>query len=113
LGVAAQITNDIQGILDVSGSRNDIYQRKKSLPVIYAWTHGDSHSHITLESIYDQRTQVTPDMEREAKSVLLRVGAIHYAVLVAEVFRQRALSDLRMAQAAGADVRRLKAMIDW
>ena len=113
LGMAAQVTNDIQGILDASGSRNDIYQRKKTLPVIYALTHGDNHSRITLESIYDQATQVTPDTEREAKSVLLGVGAVHYAVLIAEVFRQRALSDLRMAQAAGANVRRLKAMIDW
>ncbi len=113
LGMAAQVTNDIQGILDASGSRNDIYQRKKTLPAIYALTHGDSHSRFVLESIYDQATQVTPDMQREAKSVLLEVGAVHYAVLVAEVFRQHALRDLKTAQAAGANVHRLKAMIDW
>ena len=113
LGMAAQITNDIQGILDATGSRNDICQRKKTLPVVYALTQIDSNSRIALESIYNAGTPATPNMVKEAQSILLGVGAIHYAVLVAEVFRQHALSDLRKVQAAGANVHRLEAMINW
>ena len=113
LGMAAQITNDIQGVLDATGGRNDICQRKKTLPVVYALMQADSHSRVALESLYNGDALITPDMVKEAQSILLGVGAIHYAVLLAEVFRQHALSDLRKVQAAGANVRRLEAMINW
>jgi len=103
LGMAAQITNDIQGI--IRGS--DILNHKITLPVVYALAQSDGKARHQLEITFSRQTELTPDPIR-IRDLLFHLGAVHYATLKMEYYKQRALDILSKAVRAGADVERLK-----
>jgi octaprenyl-diphosphate synthase len=107
LGMAAQITNDIQGIT----REGDILKPKITLPVIYALAQSDRETHNQLESIFSKRYEsvLTPTQVRE---LLFRIGAVHYATIKMELYKQRALDTLPKAKKAGANVERLKLFLE-
>lgn len=103
LGIASQITNDIQGII----SGIDINKRKITLPVIYALSQTDNKAHHHIELAFHKQSEFVPDTT-EIRGLLFYTGAIHYATIKLELYKQRALDTLRKAETVGANVERLK-----
>ncbi|MBI4286608.1 MAG: polyprenyl synthetase family protein [Chloroflexi bacterium] len=103
LGIAVQIANDIHGI----GSGNDIAKRKVTLPVIYALAQTDGDARGQLERAFLRQAEFVPDAQ-EVRDLLFRTGAMHYATVIMELYRQRAGDNLSRARQAGANVERLK-----
>ena len=107
LGMAAQITNDIQGI--IRGS--NILKHKITLPVIYALTQVDGEARNQLERAFRKQSELVSD-PTQIRDLLFRVGAIHYATIKMEFYKQRARDILSEAEAAGARVERLKLFLE-
>ena len=107
LGVASQITNDIQGVIQGS----DIAKRTITLPVIYALTQTDGEIRNQFESAFSKQSESKPDPVR-IKDLLFRTGAIHYATIKMEFYKQRALDILSEAERMGARVKRLKLFLE-
>jgi len=107
LGMAAQITNDIQGI--IRGS--DILKHKMTLPVIYALAQTDGETRNQLELAFGKQSGPVPD-PTQIRDLLFRTGAIHYATVKTEFYRLQALDILSEAEGAGASVERLKLFLE-
>lgn len=103
LGMAAQIANDIQGI--TRGS--DIVKPKITLPVIYALAQTDGKTRDQLENIFVKQSEAVTD-PAQIKDLLLHIGAIHYATVKLEFYKQHALDILSQIESAGPSVERLK-----
>ena len=107
LGMASQIANDIQGI--TCGS--DIVKRKITLPVIYALAQTDGEARNQLEATFVKQSEPMPD-HIQIRDLLFNSGAIHYAMIKMEFYKQRALEILSEAERAGASVKRLKSFLE-
>jgi geranylgeranyl pyrophosphate synthase len=107
LGMAAQIANDIQG----TTRGGDLVRRKITLPLIYALAQTDGDVRSQLELTFSRRSGPQTD-PTEAKDLLFRTGAVHYATVKMEFYKQRALDILAEAEQAGASVERLKLFLE-
>jgi len=107
LGMASQIANDIQGI--TGGS--DLMKRRITLPVIYALVQTDGEIRSQLEAAFRKQCESAPDL-RQIRDLLFGVGAIHYATIKMEFYKQRARDALSEAEVAGASVERLKLFLE-
>jgi len=107
LGMAAQITNDIQGITHSS----DIVKRNITLPVIYALTQADERARNQLELAFRRPSESVLDTA-QIRDLLFHIGAIHYATVKMQLYKQRALDILSEAERAGAIVERLKPFLE-
>ena len=107
LGMAAQITNDIQGI--TRGS--DILKRKITLPVIYALTQADGEARNQLELTFGKQAGPVPD-PTPIKDLLFSTGAVYYATIKMEFYKQRALDILSEAEGEGASIERLNLFLE-
>ena len=107
LGMASQITNDTQG--SIQGS--DILKHKITLPIIYALTQTDGEACNELEIVFRKQSECQPDL-KQIRDLLFRIGAIHYATMKMELYKQRALDSLSEAARAGARVERLNLFLD-
>jgi octaprenyl-diphosphate synthase len=76
LGIASQIGNDIQGI--VNGS--DIAKHKITLPVIYALAHTEGEVHTQLELSFSELCESTFDRE-QVRDLLFEIGAIYHSMM--------------------------------
>jgi geranylgeranyl pyrophosphate synthase len=103
LGMAAQITNDILGV--TRGS--DILKHKITLPVIYVLTQRGGKARNQLELTFSKQSEPMLDAT-QIRDLLFRSGAIHYATIKMELYKQRALDTLSKAERAGARGERLK-----
>ena len=103
LGMAAQITNDIQGV--TCGS--DIVKSKITLPIIYALTQAEEKTRNQLEITFGRQSEPVPD-STQIRDLLLRCGAIHYTTIKMEFYKQLALDSLSEAERVGASVERLE-----
>jgi geranylgeranyl pyrophosphate synthase len=103
LGMASQIANDIQGIT----RGNDILKRKITLPVIYALSQLDIESRHQLELMFNKQSEsaLNPELVRD---LLFRSGAIQYAAIKMELYKQRARDILLQTEVAVASVERLR-----
>jgi competence protein ComQ len=81
LGIATQIANDIQGITH----GNDIAKRKAALPLIYTLTQVDEEA---------QNHSADMNNSEQIRDLLFRTGAIHYATIKMELYKQQALDIL-------------------
>jgi geranylgeranyl diphosphate synthase type I len=107
LGMAAQITNDIQGI--TCGS--DIVKRNITLPVVYALTQSGGEARDQLKRTFRRQAESVPDTA-QIRDLLFRIGAIHYATVKMELYKQRALDILSEAERVGVNVERLKLLLE-
>jgi octaprenyl-diphosphate synthase len=107
LGVASQITNDIQGVIQGS----DIAKRKITLPAIYALTQADSRARNQIKLAFRKPSESVLDTAQIGE-LLFRTGAIHYATIKMEFYKQQALGILSKAEAAGASVERLRLFLE-
>ncbi|MFC2017139.1 polyprenyl synthetase family protein [Chloroflexota bacterium] len=103
VGMVAQISNDIQGIT----RGRDLMKRKITMPIIYALTQTGGQTRNRLESIFFKQSESTLD-PAQIRSLLFRIGAMHYATVKMEFYRQRASDILAEVEQAGASVKRLK-----
>jgi geranylgeranyl diphosphate synthase, type I len=107
LGMASQITNDIQGVTHGS----NVVKRKITLPIIYALTQTDREVHNQLELIFSKQGGPVPD-HMPINDLLFRTGAIHYATIKMEFYKQQALDILSEAERAGDNVEWLKLFLE-
>jgi len=107
LGMAAQIANDVLGI--TSGS--DIMKSRITLPIIYALTQTGGKARNKLESAFGKQPESKPDTV-QIRDLLFRSGAIHYATIKMEFYKQQALAILLEAEEAGVNVKRLKLFLE-
>ncbi len=107
LGMACQIANDIQGV--TAGS--DIVKPKITLPVVYALAQTSGETHNYLESVFGKLPQ--PQFSSTLiKDMMYSIGAVHYAVVKMEYYKQIAHDILCEARAAGANVAGLKCFLE-
>jgi len=99
LGMAAQITNDIQGAI----SGGDITRRKITLPIIYALTqsNGEVRRQLELAFFNQSKCEIDPN---PIKDLLFRTGAIQYATIKMQCYKQQAMDIASKAESAGVNV---------
>jgi geranylgeranyl pyrophosphate synthase len=107
LGMAVQITNDIQGIT----GGIDIKRRKPTLPVIYSLAQADGEDLRYLTEVYQTNATVILDPPR-IRDILFRNGAVHYTTVKFEIYRQAAVDALKEAGEAGAKIQSLKSLLE-
>ena len=112
LGIAAQIVNDIDGITKPEIGKSDIVEKKITLPVIYALENAEGNNRELLSSVYGNKINVTQKIEKAVKEALFDSGAIHYAVVTMELYRQKALRALEQAGSNGADTEPLTHLLE-
>jgi geranylgeranyl pyrophosphate synthase len=107
LGMASQIANDIQGI--VQG--NDIAKRKLTLPIIYAVTQASGKTRRWLKLAFRRQPGIAKDVA-EIRDWLFQTGAIHYAAVKMELYNQMALDILSSLEMAGTNTERLRLFLE-
>lgn len=107
-GIAAQIDDDVHSLMDTEGGKSDIRRRKKTLPVIYGLAHCRGSEREFLAKVYSEKTSITPEIENQVRAILARSGGILYSLIMAEVYRQKALKAL---QETGIPAEQLKSLI--
>jgi geranylgeranyl diphosphate synthase type I len=107
LGMAVQITNDIQGIT----GGIDIIRRKQTLPVIYSLAQADGEDLRYLTAVYNTNIDMVPD-QTTVKEILFSTGAMHYTTIKLEIYRQSALDALEAAGKAGVKIQSLKSLLE-
>lgn len=107
LGISSQIANDIQGIT----RGNDITKRKITLPVIYALnqTSDEIRDHFKFAFLDPAEPEFNAT---EIRDLLFSTGAIQYALVKMECFKQIALNCLLDIEKMGTNVERLKPLLD-
>jgi competence protein ComQ len=105
LGMASQISNDIQGL--ISGS--DIIRRKMTLPVIYALNLPDIEIRKQLKLMFQEQNMSVQDSEI-LKKLFFQIGAIHYATIKMNVYKQKAIDIISSIEKV--DLKRLKPFLD-
>jgi geranylgeranyl pyrophosphate synthase len=103
LGIASQIANDILGITH----KKDIIKHKVTLPVIYAVSQTDGENRHQLEQAF-QRPHIAVLEPDKIKDLLFSSGAIQYATIKIELYKQRAQDILSSIQKEGVNVRQLQ-----
>jgi len=98
VGMAYQIRDDILGIWGEKEStgksvEEDIRQRKKILPLVYALRNANANDRVELERLYSQRNIEGEDI-RTVVSILDRSGARDYCQNLCEQYYHRALERL-------------------
>jgi geranylgeranyl pyrophosphate synthase len=93
LGIASQIADDILGIT----KKNDIIKCKVTLPVIYALSQTDSENHHQLEQAFHQSHTAAFEPDK-IRGLLFSSGAIQYATIKMELYKQRAMDILSSIQ---------------
>jgi geranylgeranyl diphosphate synthase, type I len=100
LGMAFQLNDDLLGIWgdeQVTGKEpTDIARRKKTLPVLYAFEHGEPVDRARLADLATG-ADLAPGPVDEMRSILERAGAREYTRAQARERRDRALAELDAA----------------
>jgi geranylgeranyl pyrophosphate synthase len=107
LGMATQITNDIKGI--VTGS--DISRDKVSLPLVYALNQPRDESCEQLRQIFQKPERQIPDPAM-IRDLLFRIGAMQYATVKMEAYKQQATDILYDVEKKKISVERLKFLLE-
>ena len=106
LGMAAQIANDILGI----STEKDIKKNKITLPVIYALTQLEGKAHTRLRNmLFNPEYLLDPE---RIKDFLFRTGAMHYASIKLEYYKQTAFDLLSEAEKSGIHTKRLRSFLE-
>jgi geranylgeranyl diphosphate synthase, type I len=106
LGIASQIANDIQGILNLK----DIFKPQITLPVIFALNQSGIIAHAHLASVFRQ-AHTPPEEARIIQKAIIEVGAVQYATIKLEYYKLRARDILERIEASGIRTDQLKMLI--
>lgn len=91
IGIIQQIKNDIQG-LKTWGSKNDLLNKKYSLPIIYLMSQNNSVSKYVIN--YYNKDIVTFLDKNAIENELQNGGAIRYAITIKNLYKLKALNNL-------------------
>lgn len=108
LGMASQMANDIKGVT----SLRDIRNRKITLPVICALAQTDGETHSLLEMVFYKPTIEFVYTPEQIKDLLFSTGAIQYAMIKMELYKQQALAFLTELERADVKVEQLKLFLE-
>ncbi|WP_342558178.1 polyprenyl synthetase family protein [Metasolibacillus sp. FSL K6-0083] len=87
IGVVQQILNDIQD-LKTWGKKNDLLNRKYSLPILYLLEQSEAYADILKKYYNGAKVELEPTY---FKQVLLESGAINYALAIKNIFKFKTL----------------------
>lgn len=107
LGMAVQIANDIKGIAE----GYDIIKHKTTLPAIYGLAQAEGEDLSRLTATYKEYTGATADPV-EIKDILFRTGAIYYATVKIEMYKQAAVEALATVEDNGVETHRFKELLE-
>lgn len=110
-GVAAQITNDAVALRSAASADSDIRRRKKTLPAIYGLTQAQGADQKLLHDWYAAGQLATSQAVEAVREVLVGSGAVHYCLVVAELYKERALRTLEQLGAPDAAKDRLRLLL--
>ena len=108
LGMASQIANDIKGVT----SLRDIRKRKITLPAIYALSQTDGETHSLLEMAFYKPTIEFVYTPEQIRDLLFSSGAIQYAMIRMELYKQQALDILAELERADVKVEQLRLFLE-
>lgn len=103
LGMMAQITNDITGIIN----KKDIVNKKITLPAIFALSQSEEPFRNQLEQYYHNKSGNEITIE-QISDILSNSGALHYTAIKMESYRLLASQAVDKAENYGGNVERLK-----
>ena len=103
LGMASQLANDIEGVTQ----GRDLLKRKVTLPAIYALAHADAGFRQRLEQAFTAPAGGASDLS-ELRQILFASGAMHYASVTMEFYREKASDILTELERGGTRVDRLR-----
>jgi geranylgeranyl diphosphate synthase type I len=83
MGIAFQVRDDLLGVWATTAElgktpSGDIYRRKKSLPVLHALEHANTHDRQFLREIYQQEPAITSEQVEEVLAVFARTESKAY-----------------------------------
>jgi geranylgeranyl pyrophosphate synthase len=107
LGIAAQIANDIHGIINGS----DITNHKITLPVVYGLANTEGEVRTQLELAFSKPCQFAPDHE-QVRDLFFKSGAIQYSMIRMEIYKQRALDIFNRLKDTGIHVEKLRLFLE-
>ena len=108
LGMASQIANDIKGVRHLS----NIKKRKITLPVIYALAQTNGATHNLLEMAFYKPTSEFIHVPEQIRDLLFSTGAIQYAMIKMELYKQQATDILVRLDCAGIKVEQLQQFLE-
>jgi len=99
VGMALQINNDVAGASSESADRNDLRTGKRTLPMIFALEHAPASSRADLGAILlsGRQEDLCPAEIDRVRQFLAATGALQYAVVVADLYWEHAMSCLDRA----------------
>jgi competence protein ComQ len=105
LGMAAQINNDLKGILDGS----DLKSKNITLPLIFALRESNVTTRNNLKEYFisDSKFETTEPI----KKLLFSCGAIQYSIFKRELFKQSAIEYLEKAKLNNTTFKKLSSLI--
>ena len=111
LGIARQIADDIR---ELEGAGDDtlatnVLNKKKLLPIVYAFQTGDVRIKRELGTVYFKRVLEPPDVE-QVKNIVDGVSGIQYAQSQIREHCERAIASLETAGLSATDLQRLEAL---
>jgi geranylgeranyl diphosphate synthase type I len=121
IGIAFQIQDDILGIWgdsDQTGksSDNDLYRKKKTLPIIYMLEKAEGSRRAELQTLYTRSESLLPEEVAFIRDSLAWTEARPYTQAIAEAYREkafRALQALNLQYQAHTELEQLaKFLID-
>jgi geranylgeranyl diphosphate synthase type I len=107
LGISSQISNDIQGYI----SNNGTDKHTITLPIVYALNQTDNQIFDEIRHILKKPSLSVHDIE-QIKDMLFHTGAIHFAIIKMEYYKQIAKDILVKAETLGVNIERLKIFLD-
>jgi geranylgeranyl pyrophosphate synthase len=108
LGMASQIANDIKGVT----SLRDIRKRKITLPAIFALGQTDGETHQQLEQFFMRPETKLLSSPVQIGNLLFSTGAIQYATIKMELYKQQAMDILIELEQMGIKVEQLQQFLN-
>lgn len=115
LGMAFQIVDDLLDLWPKDGTTappGDILSKKKTLPVIHAFSKADPKQKRRIGSIYLKRVLDTQDVS-DILEVIESMGAREHSVETARALCDSALNDIRAAVPSNVSTNALKEVADF
>lgn len=106
LGMLAQITNDIAGMID----KKDIINKKITLPVIFALSQTEGLVNSLLVQYYGKQAGTDIQID-QISDILSNSGALHYAAIKMESYRLFASEAIDKAEKSGINVEKLRMFV--
>lgn len=108
LGVIQQVKNDIQS-LKVWNNRNDLVNKKYTLPIIYIFSLGNSISE-KIKKYYDTG-DTSEILKYDLPQLLIDNGAIRYALTIKNLYKYTALNIVHNESLSATSKRYLKTLM--